>query len=92
MLADLNFINTLRSFDKDSINEKSIQAITKIFEENHTLTVENVSKIATALVPFLLWVKGIHQYSLILLKIKKEKASPEKKVEKIVEKIVERVV
>jgi hypothetical protein len=71
LLSNANFINSMKNFDKNNIDQKLRAKIKKIFDENPTLNEENAKKVSKAAACLFNWVKAVYEYSVIFSKIEK---------------------
>ena len=89
MLSNTNFLNELKSFDKDNLKQETLSKLKKIFEENHDFTLQNIQGISKAAANLYSWVVAILKYGELLKNIedvrnpdRPKTASKEKKIEK----------
>jgi dynein heavy chain len=80
------FLNSLREFDKDNVEEKLILDLGKYLnsEENKALlTQEAVAKASKACECIIMWVNGIYNFYFVNKKIKPKKAMLAEAEEKV---------
>lgn len=75
MLAATNFLDTLKSFDKDNIDSKTIQRLHERILSNEMFTEENVEKNFQKAVGLFLWVHAMIDYEKVARQIAPKRAA-----------------
>ena len=69
MLHDINFLEYLLNFDKESISEETMNKLKEVFDSHPDFTIENVRKTSKAAACFFEWVHGIYDFGKIWVEI-----------------------
>jgi len=69
VLANVNFLKTLRDYDKDNIEQKVINKITNKYLKDPTLTNDKMQSVSKAAASLMDWVRAIILYSEVSKKV-----------------------
>ena len=93
LLADSNFLNSLKNYDRDNINPKYMDVIRKKFANNEDFTPDKIKKASVAACGMCKWVLAMESYDKVAKVVAPKKvalAEAEKQLEETNKKLDEK--